>query len=305
VKVVITGGRGFVGQALARRLAERGSLSGERIDELVLFDQEDGDVADREQVFALLDRPGIAVFHLATIVSGGGELDFDGALRVNLDGTRNVLEACRALGSRPRVVFASTLAVFGGEAMPDTVTDATKETPQTTYGATKAIGELLVNDYTRKSFVDGRSARLPTVIVRPGAPNAAASSFASAVFREPLAGVDYILPVGLATRMPVIGVRTAVEGLLSLAEADGAALGHDRALNLPSISVTVEGMVEAVRRVAGPRPLGEIRVEPDPRIEAIVQTWPLYTSFERALELGLPRDESLDDIVREYVEEHT
>jgi len=251
VKVVITGGLGFIGRMLARRLEQRGLLANREVEELVVFDRPDGDVCDARQVAALVED-GAIVFHLASMVSGECELDFDAALRVNLDGTRNVLEACRAR-SDVRLVFASTLAVFGGELMPETVADGTKVTPQTTYGTTKASSELLVNDYTRKGFLDGRAARLPTVIIRPGAPNAAASSFASAVFREPLAGRDYALPVELDTRMPVIGARTAVECLMRLAEVDPGALGADRALNLPSLSVTAGEMVRAnssVRRVA-------------------------------------------------------
>jgi nucleoside-diphosphate-sugar epimerase len=303
MRVVVTGGHGLLGRMLARRLEERGTICGEPIDVVVQFALPDGDVADRAQVDRLLGPGAGVVYHLASILSGGGEADFDGALRVNLDGTRNVLEACRALRTRPRVVFASTLAVFGGPSMPETVSDSTKETPQTTYGTTKAIAELLVNDYTRKGFVDGRSARLPTVIIRPGAPNAAASSFASAVFREPLAGVDYALPVPLETRAPVIGVRTAVECLVRLAEVAGDELGADRALNLPSISVTVAEMVESLRRVAGGRPLGEITLAPDPTIEAIVRTWPRFTSSERATALGFPGDESLDAIVRAYIDD--
>jgi nucleoside-diphosphate-sugar epimerase len=303
VRVVVTGGHGFVGRTLADRLRERGTLCGEPLGEVVQFDLPDGDVADREQVSALVAGAGV-VFHLASILSGEGETNFDGALRVNLDGTRNLLEACRSLGTRPRLVFSSTLAVYGGEGMPETVSDTTRQTPQTTYGTSKAISELLVNDYTRKGFVDGRSARLPTVVVRPGAPNAAASSFASAVFREPLAGVDYPLPVALETRMPVIGARTAVECLIHIAELDGAALGDDRALNLPGISVTAAEMVESLERVAGDRPLGGIRVEPDAAVEAIVRTWATFTSSERADSLGFPRDESLDAVVREYIEDH-
>src|SRR5881397_197588 len=203
MRIVVTGGLGFVGLTLARRLLARDHA------DIVLFDTPGpaeppaeirdraeivrGDIRDGELVRTLLEGAA-GVFHLASVVSAQGEQDFDLAVTVNLDGGRNVLEACRALGTRPRVVFASTLATFGGSAMPETVGDTTKLTPQTTYGTTKAICELLVNDYTRKGFVDGRTARLPTVIVRPGAPNPAASAFASAVFREPLAGRDYVLP---------------------------------------------------------------------------------------------------------------
>jgi nucleoside-diphosphate-sugar epimerase len=313
MRIVVTGGLGFIGIALARRLLGR-----DDVDSLVLFDAPGaanpppdivgrveivrGDIRDSGLVRGLLEAEA-GVFHLASIVSAQGEQDFDLALGVNLDGARNVLEACRALGSRPRLVFTSTLAAFGGEGMPETVGDTTKLTPQTTYGTTKAICELLVNDYTRKGFLDGRTARLPTVIIRPGAPNPAASAFASAVFREPLAGRDYVLPVRPETRMPVIGVRTAVECLIRLCECDGEAFGDDRALNLPSISVTVAEMIDSLRRVTGDRATGAIEIRPDPEIERIVSTWPLNASAERAHALGLPQDHHLDEIVGAYLEE--
>jgi nucleoside-diphosphate-sugar epimerase len=324
VRVVVTGGTGFLGLGLARRLLERATLTGpgggqEPIERLVLLDHVlpsarpdgldergelvEGDVAEPGVAARLVGGGDVSVFHLASVVSGQGEIDFDLALRVNLDGGRAVLEACRAAGPGVRLVFASTAAVFGGAAMPAEVADTTKQTPETTYGATKAVCELLVNDYTRKGFLDGRTARLPTVIVRPGAPNAAASSFASAVFREPLAGRDYALPVGLDVRMPVIGARTAVDCLVALHELPPDALGHDRAVNLPSLSVTVGEMVESVRRVGDGRPLGRIDVVPDPAVEAICRTWPGSTRFERALALRLPADESLDAIARAYLED--
>jgi nucleoside-diphosphate-sugar epimerase len=315
MRIVVTGGLGFIGTALARRLAERAD-----VEELVLFDAPAaadppadlaaraqivrGDIRDADLVRDLLQGSGVSVFHLASVVSAQGERDFDLALTVNLDGCRNVLEACRALGDRPRLVFASTLAVYGGSAMPETVTDTTKPTPETTYGTTKAICELLVNDYTRKGFVDGRTARLPTVIVRPGVPNPAASAFASAVFREPLAGRDYVLPVGPDTRVPVIGARTVVECLIRLRDLEPNALGDDRAVMLPSISVTVAEMIEALARAARDREAGRIELRPDPEIERIVRTWPQYASAERALALRLPLDPSLDDIVREYLADY-
>ncbi len=320
MKVIVTGGLGFVGRSLARSLAERGRLANAAIDALVLADRVsllsslpdvpasadvvDVSTGDWNQVVGLFDRGDVCVFHLASIVSGEGEVNFDGAIDVNLDGTRHMLEACRSLGSRPRLIFTSSFAVFGGTAMPETVTDGTKQTPETTYGMTKAACELLINEYTRKGFLDGRTARLPTVIVRPGAPNAAASSFASAVFREPLAGIGYALPVTRDVRMPVIGVRTVVECLIRLAEVDGDALGVDRAVNLPSISVTTGEMIESLLRVAGDRLLGELTIEPDPIIERIVGTWPRFMSFERALALGLPHDDSLDEIVRAYIDDY-
>lgn len=308
MNVLITGGLGFIGITLARLLAKRH-------DRLTLFDLTGeaeaappeaqvvlGDICSADLVRRLVAEADV-VFHLASVVSAGGERDFDLALRVNLEGGRNVLEACRAAGTAPRLVFASTLGVFGGSGMPETVTDSTRPTPQTTYGATKAMCELLVNDYSRKCYLDGRTARLPTVVIRPGAPNEAASGFASGVFREPLAGRDYQLPVPLETRMPVIGVRTAVDCLVRLAELPGDALGDDRTLNLPSLSVTVEEMVDTVRRVAGARnvALGAIDVREDAAIGRIVRTWPRYSAAVRASEFGFPRDESLDPIVADFL----
>jgi nucleoside-diphosphate-sugar epimerase len=184
----------------------------------------------------------------------------------------------------------------------EAVSDSTRPTPQTTYGATKAACELLLNDYTRKGFLDGRAARLPTVIIRPGAPNAAASSFASAVFRDPLAGRDYSLPVPLGTRLAIIGARTVVDCLLRLGDVELS--GDDRVLNLPSLSVTVSEMLDSVERVATERgiQLGRVEVREDPATVEIVRAWPAYAAAERALDLGLPRDRALDPIVADYLE---
>lgn len=326
LKVVITGGTGFVGQRLARALLQRGRLTAPDgreapVDELLLFDLtvpaerpgwadervtfSAGDISDAGTVRALVDRDDVSVFHLASVVSGGGERDFDLAMRVNLTGGLNVFEACRARAGLPRLVFASSIAVFGGAAMPPMVGDYAKQTPQTTYGTTKAICELLVNDYTRKGFLDGRSARLPTVIVRPGKPNAAASSFVSGLFREPLNGETCRVPVSEDTVMPLLGYRAIVGGLIALHEVDGAALGDDRAVSLPSFTVTVGDMVDALRRVAaGKRELGEIVFEPDPFIQRICDGWPKDAGYERATRLGLPRDASLDAIVENYIEDY-
>src|SRR5690349_4226842 len=322
MKVIITGGAGFIGLQLARRLTALGALTGptgrtEQIDEIALFDMMvpevrpqglddrtkfvSGEISDKATVKRLFDRPDLSVFHLASVVSGGGEQDFDLAMRVNLDGNLHVLESARALGSKPRVVFASSIAVFGGKAMPKHVGDTTKQTPQTTYGMTKSIGELLINDYTRKGFIDGRSARLPTVTIRPGKPHKAASSFASGVFREPLNGVECVLPVGLDTIMPLAGYRAVVEGFLRLHEVDGKALGDDRAVSFPALDVSVRQMIDALKRAAAGRELGPIRVERDPAIERIVATWPIASAFDRALALGLPRDPDVDSIVRAYI----
>ena len=323
MKVVITGGCGFLGQQLARSLLVRGSLTGpsgnqEEIGSLLLFDAAPpsgpglddkrvdvvlGDITDRGTVFSLCDRDDLSVFHMASVMSGGGEENFDRALAVNVDGSRNVLEALRARAVPCRLVFTSSVAVFGGEYVKGTVGDTTKQSPQTTYGSTKAIVELLVNDYTRKGFVDGRAARLPTVIVRPGSPNAAASSFVSSVVREPLHGVDVPVPVPLSTSMAVIGYRTVVEGLIALHEADGDELGADRAVQLPSFSVTVEQLIASLQRLVTDRPLGEVTVELDPAIIRIVETWAADTSAQRAVALGLPGDTDAGSIVRAFIED--
>lgn len=317
MKIVITGGCGFIGLGIARKLMDRAE-----IDSVVLFDAQvpdalpggldgrvemvQGDISDRGQVFGLVDRDDIGVFHLASVVSAGGEKDFDLAMRVNFDGGRNVLDALKARKGTPRVVFTSSLAVFGGDHLPKNVTGMTRVVPETTYGMTKAVGELMINDYTRKGFIDGRVARLPTVIIRPGAPNAAASGFASGVFREPLAGQEYVLPVGMETPMMVIGARAAIAGLIGLMDADGDALGVDRVVGLPNNAYTVTEMIAALERVAGEEgiTLGPITPKPDPATEAIVTSWPLAMDDGPARALALPADESLDAIIREYIEDY-
>ena len=320
MKVVITGGTGFLGLGIALKVLENPD-----VDSLVLFDAQipnklpdalpeglggkvemvAGDISDRDRVFGLIDRDDIRVFHLASVVSAGGEQDFDLAMRVNLDGGRYVLDALRQRKGAPRLVFASSLAVFGGDDLPDSVTDMTRAVPGTTYGMTKAVGELMINDYTRKGFIDGRAARLPTVIIRPGPPNKAASGFASGVFREPLAGEEYALPVAMETKMMVIGYRAAVAGLTGLMEADGGKLGGDRVVALPNTAYSVTEMIEALERVATEKgfDLGPVTPKPDPAIEAIVTSWPLAMEDTRARKLGLPADESLDRIIRDYIED--
>lgn len=325
MKVVITGGTGFIGLRLARELLKRGELTApsgkkERIDEMVLFDVvvpdqrpaglDDrvkivaGEIADKATVDTLIDKPNVGVFHLASVVSGGAEQDFGLALNVNLYGHLHLLEAVRRLGSKPRYVFASSVAAFGGKAFGPKVSDFTKQNPQTTYGMTKAVGELLVNDYSRKGFIDGRSARLPGVIVRPGKPNKAASSFVSAVIREPLNGIDYQLPVSRDLVMPVVGYCTVVDDLIALHEVDGAALGDDRGVNLPNLGVTVDEMIAATERVAKGRKLGKITVVPDAFIIKIVSGWPTELDASRAEKLGLPKDQGLDPIIAAYIEDY-
>jgi nucleoside-diphosphate-sugar epimerase len=314
MRIVITGGCGFLGRRVAIRLLERGSPLG-AVDELVLFDNaapalplpEDrritlvtGDIADRATVAHLIAPETDAVFHLAAIVSGQAEADTDLGYRVNLDGTRAVLDACRALDSMPRLVFASSLAVYGG-ALPPEIGDMTALTPQTSYGTQKAIGELLVNDYSRKGYVDGRALRLPTVVVRPGRPNRAASTFASSIIREPLAGQEAVCPVSPDTVMALASPRRVVEGLVHALGIPGEAFGISRSLQLPGFSVSVGEMAEAVRRAGGAAAYGRIRWQPDPLVQAIVAGWPPALASPRAEALGFGRDRDIDEVVAAFI----
>jgi nucleoside-diphosphate-sugar epimerase len=316
MRMIITGGCGFLGRRVAMLLLERGSVLGP-IDELVLFDSAPsalplpddsrlrvttGDIADRATVHRLLMPGAAAVFHLAAVVSGQAEADTDLGYRVNLDGTRAVLDACRALGTCPRFVFASSLAVYGGK-LPPAVGDDTPLTPQSSYGAQKAIGELLVNDYSRKGFIDGRALRLPTVVVRPGLPNRAASTFASSIIREPLAGKDAICPVSPDVVMALASPRRVVAALHRAHELPGEAFGANRSLQLPGFSVAVGDMIEAVRRAGGEAAHAHIHWRHDPQIEAIVAGWPQALAAPRAIALGFAADADIDEAVHAFIED--
>jgi nucleoside-diphosphate-sugar epimerase len=322
MRVVITGGTGFIGRKLAQRLLQRGAIAGPggretAIDELVLFDVAQpqpplapnnrlkivtGDIADPAAARQLIDKSTGAVFHLAGVVSGQAEADTDIGYRVNLDGTRAVLEACRALGTVPRLVFASSLAVYGGD-LPEAVTDDTPLTPQTSYGAQKAMGELLVNDYSRKGFIDGRALRLPTIVVRPGRPNRAASTWVSSLFREPLSGVDVVCPVSRDSVMACLSPRRLIAAIEHVHDLPGERFGYSRTVLLPGISATVDQMVDALRRAGGEAAVKRIRWEPDPVIQTIVNGWPRAIAAKRALALGIRADASIDEIVQGFVED--
>jgi nucleoside-diphosphate-sugar epimerase len=316
MRIVITGGCGFLGRLVAIRLLERGSGLGP-VDELVLFDNAapvlplpadrrlklvTGDIADRATVGRLMAPGTDVVFHLAAVVSGEAEANTDLGYRVNLDGTRAVLDSCRALGTCPRVVFASSLAVYGG-ALPPTVGDDTALHPQTSYGTHKALGELLVNDYSRKGFVDGRALRLPTVIVRPGRPNRAASTFASSMIREPLAGEDAVCPVSPDTVMALASPRRIVAGLVHALDLPGQSFGASRSLQLPGFSVSVGEMAAALRRAGGEVAYARIRWQPDPQIQAIVAGWPRGLLTPRAEALGFGRDSGIDEVIAAFIED--
>ena len=318
--VVITGGAGFIGKKLASALLARGTLetaSGRQtIERLTLFDvvraeglAEDarltsiaGNITDFAEVHrAIRDDVG-GVFHLAAIVSANAEEDFDLGMRVNLEGTRHVLEACRALPQPVRLVFASSVAVYGGD-MPDVLDDGTILTPQTSYGAQKAIGELLLSDYSRKGFVDGRALRLPTIVVRPGRPNRAASTFASSIIREPLAGEEAICPVERDAAMYILSPRRVVDALIRAFELPADAFGMTRMLTLPGITVSIGEMVDALEKVAGKRVAARVKWQPDPTIQKIVAGWPTAFDARRARGMGFEGDSDFASIIRAHVED--
>jgi nucleoside-diphosphate-sugar epimerase len=320
MNVVITGGAGFIGKKLARALLARGRLEtaqGARaIGRLTLFDVVEaegvaddprlrlvaGDITDLAQVHEVIRDRVDGVFHLAAIVSANAEEDFELGVRVNLEGTRNVLEACRALPQPARLVFASSVAVYGGD-MPAVLDDGTILTPQTSYGAQKAIGELLLNDYSRKGFVDGRALRLPTIVVRPGKPNKAASTFASSIIREPLAGQEAICPVARDAAMYILSPRRVVDALIRAFELPAEAFGMTRMLTLPGITVAVGEMVAALAQVAGERVAARVRFEPDPRIQKIVAGWPSRFDAKRARAMGFAADPDFAAIIRAHIED--
>jgi nucleoside-diphosphate-sugar epimerase len=315
MNILITGGAGFLGQRLARRLLADGEIAGEPIQRIVLIDQVAApdfgdarvrafaaDIADITAMSALVLPNVDLVFHLAAVVSGEAEADFDLGMRVNLDASRGLLEACRRSGRTPRVVFTSSVAVYGG-ALPPVVAEDTPLNPHSSYGTQKAIAELLLADYSRKGFVDGRILRLPTISVRPGAPNKAASSFASALIREPLNGLETVCPVALDMKLWLSSPRRAIDGLIAGAAFALDALGGRRALNLPGLSVSVGDMVAALERAGGRAAVNLIRHERDPAVEAIVASWPAAWDNRRAEALGLWPDPDFDSIVRAYIED--
>lgn len=322
MKIVITGGGGFLGRRLARTLLDKGTIqcpdgAERKIEELVLFDVVEpapfpatdpcvkiliGNLADPDLMRRLVSPDVDSVFHFAAVVSGAAEADFDLGMRVNIDGTRALFEACRALPKPATVVFTSSCAVFGGD-LPATLDDETPLRPQTSYGMQKAVGELMLNDYTRKGFMDGRALRLPTISVRPGKPNKAASSFASGIFREPLAGEEAICPVSGEARMWLLSPRRVIQAFLRAHALPAQSWGWNRSLNLPGISLTVAEMVEGLRRVAGEEVVKRIRWQTDPIVAKIVAGWPGNFNTARSKRLGFEGDSSIDEIIRAHIED--
>ena len=300
MRILVTGAAGYIGSALVAAL--RRARPG---DEVIGTDQAgadqagihvSGNLAYPKFTRSLITPEVGAVFHLASLVSGGAEQNFELGTKVNLDATRDLLEACRLAGHAPKFMFASSVAVYGG-GLPDPVTDETPAAPRLSYGAQKLVGEILIDDYTRRGFVDGRALRLPAVLVRPGTANTAVSGWSSAIIREPLAGRDYVCPVRPETRLACISLRKVVEAFINVSSVDD--LGARRTVLLNGISASAGEMWEAVKG----RARGKVRFEPDPQIQPLMDAAPKTTVSERAKALGLPQSAGIEEIVREYEEQ--
>jgi D-erythronate 2-dehydrogenase len=329
MRIVVTGGFGFLGRQVTDALLARRTLCGAPVDRLLLVDRYVPDAAPvtehplvdvvhgelSERLDDVFEQPVDVVVHLASAVSAECESDFDLGMSANLDTTRALLDAARAQsaagGPRPRVVFSSSVAVYGSDPaapLPPVVDEWTLPTPQSSYGTQKRVCEQLIAEYTRRGFVDGRVARLMTVVVRPGAPNAAASGFLSGIVREPLAGLPAVCPVDPALRVALASPRRTVEGILRITEAGRGSgpgtLEGRLPVNLPALTVTVAEMLDTLRRVAGGAVADLVTVAPDPAVEAIVGSWPASFGNARATALGLRPDDSFESVVTAYIEDH-
>ena len=317
--ILVTGAAGMIGRKLTARLANDGALNGKPIERLTLIDVSApakpekftgkaetvaADIADPAAGRAAVAGKPDVIFHLAGVVSGEAELDFEKGMRVNLDGSRALIEAVRAVGGgyRPRVVFTSSIAVFGAP-FPASIPDDFHLTPLTSYGTQKAIVELLLADYTRRGFLDGVGIRLPSVVVRPGRPNKAASGFFSSIIREPLAGEEAVLPVADSVLHWHASPRAAVGFLIHAAGLDAAKLGPRVNLTMPGVCCTVAEQIAALRRIAGDTVASRIRREPDPLVARIVAGWPSRFDPARALALGFKAEASFDEIIRVHIDD--
>jgi D-erythronate 2-dehydrogenase len=317
--ILMTGADGMIGRKLTAQLVRDGALNGRPIDKFTLVDVHTPakpdkfggavesialDISQPAAFAALIEARPDVIFHLAAVVSAEAELDFEKGTRINLDGSRALLEVVRAVGDgyRPRLVFTSSIAVFGAP-FPDAIPDDFHLTPLTSYGTQKAVIELLLADYTRRGFFDGVSIRLPSIVVRPGRPNKAASGFFSSIIREPLAGEEAVLPVEDSVLHWHASPRAAVGFLIHAAGLDAAKLGSRINLTMPGVCCTVAEQIAALRRIAGDKVATRIRREPDPLIARIVAGWPRRFDPRRALALGFRGEGSFDDIIRVHIED--
>jgi nucleoside-diphosphate-sugar epimerase len=321
MKILVTGAAGFLGRRLIRALLARGELTdsagqGRRIAQIDAFDVVPlegiidarvrvltGDISDPAQIDKLVDADTSSIFHLAAVVSSQAEQEFELGMRINFDATRALLERVRVLGSQARLVMTSSVAVFGG-ALPATVDDTQVWAPQSSYGTEKALADLLLADYSRRGFVDGRSLRMPTVVVRPGKPNRAASSFASGIIREPINGIDAVCPVAPETILWLMSPDRAVENLVRGHEIARDRLTRGRVINMPGLSVTVAQMLASLRRIAGDEAANRVRVERDPAIERIVNSWPGNFSADYARSLGFVHDVDFDSVMHAFIKDN-
>ncbi len=316
MNILIIGGGGVVGQKLAQTLAKSGTLNGKAISKITLADINNPpsieapfdiecqvcDIADPASVQKTIHKDTDVIYLLAAIVSAHAEEDFELGMNINLFGTYNVLERCRALRTKPVVVFSSSIAIYGGE-IPDPLGDHTYPNPQTSYGGQKAMGEILINDYSRKGFIDGRAFRLPTISVRPGKPNRAASSFMSSILREPLNGQEAICPVDPDFLHYYLSPRKCVENLIKGAELTAESLGMNRVMQMPGRTWSIGQMIDAMTTVAGSEPAKLIKWDSQPEIKRIVLGWKFDIHAERATSLGLSADASFEDNIRYYIED--
>lgn len=312
-KILVTGAAGFLGSRVIEALLA-GSADLPEVSMIVAADLEPcpvddsrvdvrtGTIADEHFVRFIVDDDVDVVYHLAAVLSGQSEEEFDLGMSINVEATRRLLEACRATRGAPRFIFTSSLAVFGGE-MPDLVPEDMVLAPESSYGTEKAIGELLVSEYSRRMFVDGIICRLPTVSVRAGLPNSAASSFVSGIVREPLNEIESVCPVPLDTRLWITSPAVAVRNLVHAAELPSSSLGSRRALNLPGLTVTPSEMLESLERLGGRDARARVRREEDRRIVDIVCSWPGAFDVRRARQLGFEADRDFDSVVRQYMGE--
>jgi nucleoside-diphosphate-sugar epimerase len=321
MNILVTGAAGFLGRRLIEALLLRGTLTDrsghtQSITQITAFDMlplegiDDprikvvcGDISDRATLDSLIDANTDSVFHLAAVVSSQAEADFDLGMRINFSATQNLLERIRQIGTCPKWVMTSSVAVFGGK-LPEQVPDDYVWAPQSSYGTQKAMNDLLLADYSRREFVDGRSLRMPTIVVRPGKPNLAASSFASGIIREPLNSQDSVCPVPVDTRLWLMSPALAIRNLIHGHELSKEQLSRGRVINMPGLSITVERMIEALRQIAGDAAAGRIRMEHNPTIERIVGSWPGSFSAGYAKDLGFIADNDFSEVVTQFMSEY-